>query len=258
MFPTTISKIQSIPVDVEWTYGLGTTAANTTDITTPFSQDNSEVKTFNVGGHGSYTNEEFYLDMLLNVSLDNYDNRRFLTQFARNATGDYDGSQVSLYGEAGWVLRIDEEPDDSVDGWFWQPQLATQYRHVGTDSYTESGAGSLNLNVAENDLNLFQTALGVKIFNVTELEEGGWLVPDVQLRWGHEFGDIDRQITSSFTGTTPTFVVNGRPAERDTLQVRAGIAGYDVLTMDFDVSYNGSFASGQQDHAAMARFIRRF
>lgn len=34
MFPTTISKIQSIPVDVEWTYGLGTTAANTTDITT--------------------------------------------------------------------------------------------------------------------------------------------------------------------------------------------------------------------------------
>ncbi|KAK5094891.1 hypothetical protein LTR24_003339 [Lithohypha guttulata] len=33
LFPTTINRIRSIPVDVEWTYGLGSTAAKTSDIT---------------------------------------------------------------------------------------------------------------------------------------------------------------------------------------------------------------------------------
>lgn len=32
LFPAAIGTIKSIPVDVEWTYGLGTEAANTTDI----------------------------------------------------------------------------------------------------------------------------------------------------------------------------------------------------------------------------------
>lgn len=31
-FPTAISTISSIPVDVEWTYGIGSDAANTTDV----------------------------------------------------------------------------------------------------------------------------------------------------------------------------------------------------------------------------------
>lgn len=34
LFPIQISSIQSIPVDVEWTYGLGTTIANSTDVAT--------------------------------------------------------------------------------------------------------------------------------------------------------------------------------------------------------------------------------
>lgn len=33
LFPAAIGTIKSIPVDVEWTYGLGTEAANTTDVT---------------------------------------------------------------------------------------------------------------------------------------------------------------------------------------------------------------------------------
>lgn len=33
LFPIQISSIGSIPVDVEWTYGIGSTAANSTDVT---------------------------------------------------------------------------------------------------------------------------------------------------------------------------------------------------------------------------------
>lgn len=34
LFPVQISRIKSIPVDVEWTYGIGTQAANSTDVAT--------------------------------------------------------------------------------------------------------------------------------------------------------------------------------------------------------------------------------
>lgn len=147
---------------------------------------------------------------------------------------------------------------DTGEGWHAQPQLALQYRDFGQDAYTQTGAGALNQVVQEQDLEMFQAALGGRLYYTGRTDEGGWIVPEVMVRWGHEFGDVNRNIRASFVGTTPVFQVNGVREDRDTLQLRAGVAAYTARDFNIDISYNAELGDRTENHAGVARAVWKF
>lgn len=228
-------------------------------VESPTDLDRTDVDSFHFGIHGRYDDDD---DRYANVVMGYVDSElttRRAIRFGnvdRVARGDSSTNEFFQYGEIGKVYHLGD--DDDEDQLHLQPQAAMQYRTVHQDAYTEEGAGDLGLTVQEVGLDSLQSALGLRLFYTERTESGGWLVPEVTLRWGHEFGELERTVISSFVDTSPRFAVNGRVADRDTLQVRAGMAAYTVDDWNLDVSYAGELGTGASNHAGVVRVVCRF
>lgn len=225
------------------------------------SADNVEIDTFHGGMHGSYANEAGdYLDLVTGYVGNELTSRRFL-QFGaidRAADAQYEASQGYVYVETGSVFELSEEEDYGGEGWKLQPQVGIQYRSFEQEDYTERGAGAANLTVLQSTMSSIQTSLGARFFHVAKTLAGGWLVPDLQLRWVHEFGDVDRRLTSAFAGTTPTFTVSGPAGDEDAIQLRTGVTAFLSRDWNIDASYNGQFSDVRDQSSLIARASYRF
>lgn len=253
--------------DANFMWGIqGGFTGNTIEATGAF--DKTDVESTNVGVHGSWFEGNDYVDGVMGYVKNDFDNSRFF-QFGtinRVATGDYSGEEVYAYVETGRICELGEDDDDNDDShdddddgnFHLQPQAAFQVRHMEIDGYTETGAGALNRIVVANQLDSYQSAIGGRIFWENRSASGRLMIPELQVRWAHEFGDIDRNVQSSFVGTNRLFTINGRKADRDTVQVRTGMTIHTSDRSSVDVTYNGDFGDGQTNHAAAARAIWRF
>lgn len=244
-------------MDPNWLVGAhaGFTGTN---VETVGSLDKVEVDSVHAGVHVGWSQDGGYVDGLVNVVGHGYDSQRFIqaTGIDRKATADYDADELSVYVESGQVYELGEAGES--EQWHAQPQAALHYRSYMQDAYTETGAGDLNLSVLKTESDFLQSALGIRMFYTDAIEDGGWIIPEVMVRWGHEFGDVERTVQSTFAGTDRVFTTSGRRAERNTIQLRAGVAAYTVEGLTVDIGYNGEIADGQNNHAAVGRVVWKF
>lgn len=230
----------------------------TTEIESLAGGDTNEVESLNTGIQLAFSDNGNYIEGVAGVASNDFVSSRVL-QFSgidRVAAAEYTGRQSYIYVEVGQTYELGKESE--LEQWHVEPQLAMQSTTYSTDAYVETGATGLNLAALENDLSFFQTALGARFFytNLTGSDE--WIIPDLVIRWGHEFGDIERTLSSTFEGTTPVFTTAARPADRDTLQLRLGVTTHTRENWTFDFSYNADLSDGYLGQAGTARGVWRF
>lgn len=127
-----------------------------------------------------------YLDGLVNYAQDNYDSvRRIQYEVAsdsvdRTAQGTTDGDQVSVGINSGY--------DFNFGGWTMGPHLNMYYLDVSVDVMAETGAGSLNTVVKNNDSQSFTATLGGH-FSYAWNHDWGVLIPYLRLDYVREFID---------------------------------------------------------------------
>ena len=112
----------------------------------------------------------------------------------RSATAQYSGWQGFSYLERGLTLR----PARNA---VLQPYLGLQYSYFGQDAFTESGAGALNLAVAELDAHSLRGVLGGRLRG--SLGHCGWrrhVTPEFRLALMHEFLKTGANVNSQFAG----------------------------------------------------------
>ena len=102
------------------------------------------------------------------------------------------------------------------------PIASLNYVHTAIGKYIESGAGDLNLEVAEQDYNFLQMGLGGKI-SWDLMQNWGRLVPNMHARWLYDFIGDEAQTTSSFTGGGPTFTTTGYEPAQGSVNVGVGV-----------------------------------
>lgn len=229
-----------------------------TEVDSLASVNTNDVQSANAGLQMSFAQDGTYLEGVAGLVANDFESSRVL-QFAgidRVATADYTGRQSYLYVELGHTFELGEECQ--VEQWHVEPQLALQSRTFATDPYVETGAAGLDLVALENDLSFFQTALGARFFYTNRTSSGEWIIPDLQVRWGHEFGDTERTLSSTFEGTTPVFVTAGRPVDRDVLQLRLGVTTQTRESWTFDFGYNADLSDGYLGQAGTAKGVWRF
>ena len=125
----------------------------------------------------------------------------------RTATGTSTGNQFAHYSEAGLTLgrgraRI-------------QPFTGLQYIYLNQNGYTETGAGSVNLAVGNQNVSSVRGSFGCRVY-----QEYAWnaisLIPVAQARYQRELGDGTQLVTSSFSGApTTSFVTAGNTLGRN-------------------------------------------
>ncbi|WP_147151419.1 autotransporter outer membrane beta-barrel domain-containing protein [Reyranella soli] len=210
--------------------------------------------TYQVGLYGSFTQDKFYLDGMAGYGYAyNQSWRNILIPGLqpRTAMGQAGANQFFGQLEAGYRFDI---------GGAAQPYITPFARLQGytatQNGYIETGAQSLNLNVASATTNSLRSVLGAVLgadMNV------GWRSPiigQLRLGWSHEYANVDRPVTAAFAGASAVpFTTYGVSPTRDGvllgLSANTDVADGTALYL----RYEGTI-SGQDSAHAMTIGVR--
>jgi len=159
-------------------------------------QGNSD--TVQVGLYGNYAAGPFYTDGLLGYA---YSSNRMTRQIVipglapRTAFGQTGANQVFGQLEAGCRLDVGARADA-----FIKP-FARLQAYTGTQNgFTETGAQSLNLSVAQQTTNSLRSVIGAQFGASMDMGWQNRLAMQLRLGWSHEYADVGRPVTAALSG----------------------------------------------------------
>ena len=208
--------------------------------TSRLSTDNNEsgkTRGSAVAVYGSYANGPWNFSGSASMGWGKNHMDRNVTVGALNrlASSDFDSSTLAGYGEASYAI--------AMNGWTLQPLAGLSLSRNKADGFAETGAGALNLQVAEQTINSSRSMLGAKAFF-----DAGRIRFEPRVIWAHEFGDLNTPMTAQFQGaaTASPFQISGATLKRDTLIL--GISATGSLSKGVDL-----FADVQAEHNSAQR-----
>jgi len=141
---------------------------------------------------------------------------------SRTATSSHGGNDV--------VLDVGLSRPVPIDSWQITPRVGLSYFHIDQASFSEGGAGSLDLVVNPAALNALYTRVGFAIAQPIMLG-GTSILPEFRAAWLHNFLDTQGQFAASFIGTgTASFSQVGAPVGRDAGDIGAALEYAEQLS----------------------------
>ncbi|MCP3867327.1 MAG: autotransporter domain-containing protein [Gammaproteobacteria bacterium] len=203
-------------------------------------QDRTKVRDRQIGAYGRYRQGALHVDAVLSGARQSYDSRRNLElgTLQRTAEASFDGDSLSAYLEAGYLF----EGNPLVE-----PLAALHWSRQHQDSYSEKGAGALNLSVPENTQHFLRGILGVRTTLPVTTAAGTRLALESRAAWSHDFRDSGA-VSARFAadpGGAP-FAISGVSLPRDSAHLGIGIAGETRKNLRFYADLDTELNSRQQ------------
>jgi len=230
---------------------VGVSAGYThTDI--DLGRDEGNGNTARVGLYAAYGHPWFYLSAQLDYAYDWMETIRRIdfNTLSRRAEGDFGGSQISGYLEAG--LR-----PLSLLGVRFQNFVSYSWNYVSRESFTETGADSVNLAVAGNSANTQYASTGMRLDYVFDVQRDFKIRPEIRGRYYHQFGDRLLPVNATFQGATSggAFGVLAAPPERNSGLVGAGIEFIDRDRVSTTLNYDAQISASNVEHIVSLGFL---
>jgi outer membrane autotransporter protein len=203
---------------------------------------------FNYGSYATWKFAQGYVEAIFNMTEESYTDRRqiLIGQLERFADSHHDGRGGSGYLGAGYDLTL--------AGLRLRPTAALEYGRYQQQSFTEDGAGSLNLSIDERTDDALQSRLGVRAdYELSLLAVT--VTPRVSVNWGHQFNTAPRTLEARFAqGGTAPFTLHGPPGTADGLETSAGFSANFIgmhLYADYALAFAGSSGLGHSLQAGL-------
>jgi outer membrane autotransporter protein len=186
---------------------------------------------YTFGAYGTWYRGRFYVDGQASYGWADYRNTRRIVfpGLDRTASSSPGGSQFTLYGGTGYEIPAGR--------WTVVPNLSLQYIDLGIDSYTESGAGALDLNVDRQRTQSLQGNFGGKLYYTWETPKSV-IMPGISLAWGYEFMRGSRDITSRLVQGSSPFSIETVSPDRNFLLAGAGVSMFTRSGTSFHIGYD--------------------
>ncbi len=183
---------------------------------------------------GAYLVQNMFLNAMIGGGYHLYDTERKV-QFGalnRTATASPDGFEFNA------MLELGVEVPVANTGWVLYPVISVIYSRLDIDSYTESGAGALNLTVDEQTVESFLTRAGVRV--TTEHRAGDtMIIPQFQALYQNESEDQARTVTARFAGAGGgAFGFQTTDIGQDSVILGAGVTVIPDDTNSFYINYD--------------------
>jgi outer membrane autotransporter protein len=121
---------------------------------------------------------------------------------------------------------------------------------VTQNAFSESGAQSLSLNVAQQTTNSLRTLFGLDLASVLPVTSERTVDLGLRLGWQHEFASTARPITAALSGAPfAAFTVYGATPQPDAAVVSFRAATNVAAGAQLYVRYDGEIGSGTDNHA---------
>ena len=210
------------------------------DQNTPSS--NSDVTSWRIGGYGRWQPARVHIDALLSYGGDRFETVRHLAigTLDRNARANFDGHTYNAYLEVGYTLPWTPYAPVSID-----PYFGLQWTSQTHDTYSETGAGALNLIVPEETADSLRGVTGLRVEYRNETIHAGMISAEIRGAWAHEFigeAAVSARLSGDPTGTV--FQARGRNFPSDSALLGTGISfqkdRHWRVFADFDAELNAA------------------
>jgi outer membrane autotransporter protein len=201
-----------------------------------------------VTAYGSFTQAGFYADALAGYAYSNNQLQRQLQVPGlqpRTANGSTGANQFLGQVETGYQIPVFAAAQATLT-----PFGRLQVSSVNQAAFSEWGANSLSLNVAQQTTNSLRSTIGADLAGEIGFGNQRTLGLALRLGWQHEFADTGRPITAAFAGApTVSFTVLGATPQRD-----SAVIGFSARTNIADstqlyLRYDGEVGGGTDNHA---------
>jgi outer membrane autotransporter protein len=222
-------------------------------IRTKDSSARTDVDSYQGSIYASYAKDAYFVDSAFSFAYNTYDTSRHVAagSIDRTTAGDYNGQQYSGYIGGGYKFTA-----KNIE---LTPLASFQYSHLRLNSYTESGAGALNLKVNPQDYNMAQTGLGMKIGYPLDLKNKlGKLTPEAKFKWLYDWVGDAQQATSTFTGGGGSFGTQSFTPAQSSYDFGAKLTLETVNFITISLSYDLELKEGFYGHYGLANVRYRF
>lgn len=215
--------------------GLAVSYANT-DVKSTDHRNKLDVNSYQATLYGSYTlTDVTELSFQLNGGFNKNDSKRTINfgGLNREAKGSYDSYSFQIGTGIGHVVTLGE-------GLTIAPAARIDYSYISNDSYTETGAGALNLHVKSQSSKQLVPMVSAKL---TKDVSDGFSVT-VNAGVGYDLINDRNSATSNYVGGGASFVTEGLKSSPWLARTGAGLtynAGAYDLTLRYDREDRGGF-----------------
>jgi fibronectin-binding autotransporter adhesin len=202
---------------------------------------NTQINSALFGGYATYQSGGFYADGIVGGGYNGYRVRRGInfSTVDRTARSQPNGGQFNTSLNLGY--------DWEIGKFTLGPIAGVQYAYAGIAPFSETGADSLDLRVAQQNVNSLRTTFGGRVAYTWNVTDKIALIPEVRMFWQHEFLNNPRNISSALDGGSgPTFGYETSAPARDSVFAGAGISAQFGERWNAFFYWNVDF--GRQDY----------
>jgi hypothetical protein len=197
--------------------------------------DTGKMNTWGVGLYGTQQFGKVYVDGNLGYAQHSLDSNRS-TAVGRTANAKFDFKQISAKLGGGYRINLDGKGASVLT-----PILSVEYGNLNQSSYTETGAGALNLNVDSQTLDRIRGSLGLRFNTVLKGGDASFYPELMAAVNTQSMGHTD--VAASFAGDTSgnTFKTQGvnTPNTTYTLAANLRIVPYKTIELQIGYRYEG-------------------
>lgn len=186
----------------------------------------------------------WYVNAYLGGGYNEYDFERTVNAgtISQTAKGDSKGYELNSVIGGGYDYQLG---DATIVGLI----TSLRYDRLWVDDYSESGAGSLGLDVDDQDLDSLRSDLGVRVaYSVVAIDDIIWHW-GAQASWQHEFMDTENTVKARLVnGASASFNTDvNQDISADTLSLGASLSGEISTQLSVGVAY---FAEINEDYTS--------
>ncbi len=209
------------------------------------SAGDATVEAFHIGPYVGIRMGGLYTGLTFLYGHDDFEIHRVISfpGFFREAGSDHDGNEYTSRFDVGYTW--------DAESWSIGPEASLEHFRLDEESFTESGAGAVNLRVSGRATDSLRTTLGLRYeYRIDLGTDGPKLVPTARAAWVHEYLDEDRDVTAGFVGSPGSFRVEGGEPDRDRARLGAGLRLDWSEVVSGLIDYGAEFAGADSiDHA---------
>ncbi|MFA9476887.1 autotransporter domain-containing protein [Phycisphaerales bacterium AB-hyl4] len=227
-------------VDDHWLVG-GRAAYARTRVNSDHDRHRHDIDHYQVGVHARYNEQAWYGLGSAFAGYQRYDSQRRIrfADYDRQGKAKYNGGHLGLAFEVGRKFQ--------QDAWAFQPIAGVQYVYLRRAGFSESGAGSANLQVNAESTQSLRSSLGFNLSRSLYQQPDAHLMLHLRGRWVYEFLDDAGPVTARFADAVDAFTVESATVDRHTAVLGTGL-GWQLnertsLGVHYDATLNSHFVS---------------
>ena len=189
---------------------------------------------------------KIFLDTMLGFAWNEYSSNRIISATSNTAKANYNGQTYVAKARAGIVNKLKNELKII-------PSLTVTTAHNRVATYTEDGAGTLNLTTQNDSTNFFETRLGLNFEYDFVTKDKTKITPHLQISYGHDFVGAKQSTTSNFIGQSSSFSMSGSKVYNNSIIASSGIDLYRGDSVQLGAEYTFENKHNYQAHTGLIK-----